>query len=111
MWPLRWACQPNCIHAMSGLAARSSITVSRFGSSWASEEVDVFYEDGAPRFAGATSLGIAQPHNYGVAQSLQVQILGEQPEHVADVATPLDARPGQTAHCKPLTRPGRRCGA
>lgn len=26
-------------------------------------ELDVFYEHGAPRFAGATSLGIAQPHN------------------------------------------------
>ena len=27
------------------------------------EEVDVFYEDGAPRFAGATTLGIALTHN------------------------------------------------
>jgi hypothetical protein len=26
------------------------------------DELDVFYEPGAPRFAGATSLGIAQPH-------------------------------------------------
>jgi hypothetical protein len=25
------------------------------------DELDVFYEPGAPRFAGATSLGIAQP--------------------------------------------------
>jgi len=27
------------------------------------EELDVFYEHGAPRFAGATSLGIASTHN------------------------------------------------
>src|SRR5258708_39618723 len=36
MLPGRWACQPNSIHTMSGPAARSNITASRFGSSWAS---------------------------------------------------------------------------
>jgi ubiquinone/menaquinone biosynthesis C-methylase UbiE len=33
------------------------------GAGFTIAEVDVFYEDGAPRFAGATTLGIAQPHN------------------------------------------------
>ena len=33
------------------------------GAGFTIEEVDVFYEDGAPRFAGATTLGIALTHN------------------------------------------------